>query len=130
MTSKDEKYWEKYSNLQKIKHQLICEYLKGWFPILSTWQGRIIYLDTHAGRGTHKRGEQGSPVVALNTLLEHSFREKILQKCEVLFYFIEMDEKNITMLRQEVNKLGALPQNVKVEIQEGNCFEILTSIYK
>ena len=46
-------YWSEYTNLQHVKHALIREYLKGWFPKLGFWSGRIVYLDTHAGRGRH-----------------------------------------------------------------------------
>lgn len=42
-------YWAEYTNLQHVKHALIQEYLKGWFPKLGFWSGRIVYLDTHAG---------------------------------------------------------------------------------
>ena len=40
-------YWSEYTNLQHVKHALIREYLKGWFPKLGFWSGRIVYLDTH-----------------------------------------------------------------------------------
>ena len=70
-------YWDEYTNLQYTKHMLIREYLKGWFPKLGFWSDRVVYLDTHAGRGEHKQGQAGSPIVALETLLQHSFRDKI-----------------------------------------------------
>jgi len=54
-------YWDEYSNLQKVKHDLIREYLNGWFPKLGLWSGRIVYFDTHAGRGRHMSGQEGSP---------------------------------------------------------------------
>ena len=50
-------YWAGYSNLQHVKHELIRRYLGGWFPMLGTWAGRVLYLDTHAGRGTYLTGQ-------------------------------------------------------------------------
>jgi hypothetical protein len=32
MADPNPKYWAEYSNLQCVKHALIREYLKGWFP--------------------------------------------------------------------------------------------------
>ena len=45
----------------KAKHQILEEYLKAWYPILSSWQGRVLYLDGFAGPGTYSGGEDGSP---------------------------------------------------------------------
>ena len=121
-------YWEQYSNLQQVKHQLIREYLNGWFPMLGSWAGRILYLDTHAGRGRHATGAYGSPLVALHTLLEHAFREKVFGKCEVVFSFIEVDEENCRALKSEIEKIGPLPKQVKLEIDCADCFQTLESI--
>jgi 23S rRNA A2030 N6-methylase RlmJ len=54
-------YWEEYTNLQFVKHKLIEEYLKGWFPKLGSWSGNILYIDTHAGRGRYKGGYDVTP---------------------------------------------------------------------
>ena len=128
MTDTNPGYWEDYSNLQQVKHRLIQEYLKGWFPILGSWSGRIIYFDTHAGRGQHATGERGSPIVALETFLDHNHREKILRRCEVVFYFIELDDANLAELRERVEKLGKLPDRLVVITKVGNCYEILQGV--
>ena len=80
-------YWKEYNNLQRIKHEIIRTYLGGWFPKLARWSGKILYVDTHAGRGKHVTGHWGSPLVALRTLLEHSNRDLILRHSEVKFIF-------------------------------------------
>ena len=50
-------YWSEYSNLQRVKHALIHDYLNGWLPKLTLGGAdRVVYLDTHAGRGMHLRG--------------------------------------------------------------------------
>ena len=80
-------YWLEYGPFQHVKHRLINYYIDGWFPklALGTRTGRVLYIDTHAGRGRHSSGEIGSPLVALNTLLGHSYRDKLLQESEVQF---------------------------------------------
>lgn len=115
-------YWSEYTNLQHVKHALIREYLKGWFPKLGFWSGRIVYLDTHAGRGRHAPGQAGSPVMAIDTLLSHTYRDRILQKSEVMFFLIEHDPENVDLLRAEVVALGKLPARVQVHISCDDCF--------
>ena len=44
-------YWEQYGPFQHVKHELIRCYLNGWYPKLGTWARRVLYVDTHAGRG-------------------------------------------------------------------------------
>ncbi len=120
-------YWKEYSNLQKVKHDLIAEYLKGWFPKLGFWAGKILYVDTHAGRGKHARGQSGSPLVALKTVLEHSSRDSILRKSEMIFHFIERDEENLECLKQEIAAYQS-PPKIKVHPHLGNCFDILSPV--
>jgi len=121
-------HWGDYTNLQHVKHELIREYLNGWFPKLGLWSGRVVYFDTHAGRGKYKSGDAGSPVVAIDTLLRHSLRDRILEKSEVRFFFIEEDAKNVEALRQEVTALGELPKRIQVRISCDDCFPQLEGI--
>ena len=58
----NDSYWKEYSNLQKVKHDLIKNYLQGWFPKMSLgpWGNpKLLYIDTHAGRGRHQTGQLG-----------------------------------------------------------------------
>jgi three-Cys-motif partner protein len=112
----------RYTNLQHLKHALIREYLNGWFPKLGFWSGRIVYLDTHAGRGRHAAGQTGSPVMAIETLLSHTYRDRILQKSEVMFFLIEHDPQNVELLRAEVAALGNIPKRIQVHISCDDCF--------
>ena len=121
-------YWDNYNNLQHVKHEVIRNYLNGWFPKLGSWHGRIVYFDTHAGRGRHTAGQYGSPLVALTTLLEHRYRDTLLANCEVRFQFCEEDEQNVASLQTELTALGTLPRNVVVEVTCGNCFAQLDAI--
>jgi hypothetical protein len=47
-------YWEQYGPFQRVKHELIRCYLNGWYPKLGTWARRVLYVDTHAGRGRYE----------------------------------------------------------------------------
>ena len=121
-------YWQSYGPFQHVKHELIRNYLGGWFPKLGTWAGRVIYVDTHAGRGRHESGEHGSPLVALNTLLNHSHRSRLLRESEFRFTFIERDPQNLSLLEDELRVVQPLPRRVHVDTTEGDAFEVLSSI--
>jgi three-Cys-motif partner protein len=121
-------YWKDYKNLQKVKHELIEQYLSAWFPMLGTWSGRIVYVDTHAGRGRHVTGQYGSPLVAIKTLLGHKYRDLIFKKSEVVFTFIETDESNCESLESEIKDLGSLPEKIKAEVICSDCFDTLREI--
>ncbi len=121
-------YWEQYGPFQHVKHELIRCYLNGWFPKLGTWAGRVLYVDTHAGRGRYESGDPGSPLVALQTLLNHCYREKLLKASEFNFLFIERDPANLAALGTELDRLRPLPARVNVSTSEGDAFERLSSI--
>ncbi len=119
-------YWQEYGQFQKVKHDLIKHYLDGWFPKLGTWAGRVLYVDTHAGRGRHRHGESGSPLIALDTLIRHFYRDELLKQSEVRFFFIEQDPGNLDGLNIELKKFGVLPRNVYVDTSVGDAYEILS----
>ncbi len=116
--STDAQYWREYDGLQNAKHELLRKYLGGWLPILTSWSGRVTYVDCHAGRGRHADGHAGSPVLALKLLLEHTARERILAKAQVNYLFFEADKSNCAALREEIRALGALPPSIRISIHE------------
>ena len=125
----DDKYWKKYDGLQAAKHELLVKYLRGWFPILSKFNGRILYIDCHAGRGRHKTGHKGSPLLAINTLLEHKSKNEILKDNEIVFIFFEIDEQNCKYLQNEIKKLGRLPEQVKIKLINADFESKLNRIF-
>ena len=116
MGKTDERYWSEYTGLQEAKHQLLRRYLDGWFPILTSIHGRVIYVDCHAGRGSHETGQKGSPILALQGLRNHQLRARILDSTEVQFIFFENNLTNYEHLHTEIKSLGKLPSNIKVDI--------------
>ena len=123
-------YWREYSNLQKVKHDLIKKYLEGWLPKLGYWAGRVVYFDTHAGQGTHASGALGSPLVALDALLNHSARDSILSKSEVVFWFIERDDENLARLNAELAARDSVPARVKLHTSSADCFRLLEELVR
>jgi len=70
----------------KAKHEILKKYLAAWFPILSSYSGRIVYIDGFAGPGIYSDGEEGSPLIAIRTAYEHMLKGKFR---EIAFLFIE-----------------------------------------
>ena len=114
MSDADETYWSEYNGLQAAKHELLSTYLGGWFPILASFSGRVIYVDCHAGRGRHETGQEGSPILALQELLTHHRRNEILDSTQVHFVFFENNPTNYEHLHMETKSLGKLPSNITV----------------
>jgi len=100
------------------KHDLIRRYLGGWFPVLGSYNGRVLFLDGFAGPGAYSGGEKGSPLVALETLLDHPRFTRL--KCEFVFMFVEGETDRASALedrlKQFVESRGGLPPNVKYEV--------------
>ena len=124
----DDKYWHGYDGLQATKHSILEKYLGGWFPILNRYNGKIIYLDTHAGRGYHDTGHRGSPIIALEQLLKRNDLERMLAKNEIIFVFFEIKKENCEILHEAINNLGPLPRGIRYSIKGCDFRAELTSI--
>lgn len=99
------------------KHRILQHYLFAWLPILSKYNGRLVYVDGFAGPGVYEGGEPGSPIIALNAYLEHAYRDRI--DAELVYVFIEENRNRVKRLKQEIAALGTLPKGVVVEVIEG-----------
>ncbi len=103
-----------------VKHEILKNYLQAWFPILSKYKSRIIYLDGFSGPGRYSKSEPGSPIVALTTALEH----RATLTGEIIFFFVDENKDRIDNLRQEVTKL-ILPKNFKIYIEHGEFEKVI-----
>jgi len=59
----------------RAKHAILRQYLQAWISILT--QGgfpNILYIDGFAGPGRYAGGEDGSPIIAIKSALEHAAR--------------------------------------------------------
>ena len=98
----------------KAKHEILENYLKAWFPILSKYSGRIIYLDGFAGPGVYEGNEPGSPIIAMKTAYEHK-QNQVMQK--IVFLFIEKDAERATKLKGIIAEhFPELPENMSCQV--------------
>lgn len=91
----------------RAKHVLLRSYLSAWFPILTSggFNRRVIYIDGFAGPGIYSDGELGSPLIALDTLVNHSAFHK-LSKTEFIFILVENEQKTFRILRMRYSSSG------------------------
>ena len=106
------------------------KYLDAWFPILTRFNGHVSYIDTHAGRGKYKHGQPGSPIVALQSLVNHAHRDAILKNSSVSFFFIEKYSDSISELQAEASKLGELPSGITCNFVENDHQSVFEDLCK
>jgi three-Cys-motif partner protein len=105
------------------KHQILRKYLDAWFPILSTYNKRIIYIDGFSGPGRYTGGEPGSPIVALEAARTH----RANLSGELIFVFIEARPDRADHLAHEVSKVH-LPSHFKSGIVKGTFADNLGKV--
>lgn len=107
----------------EAKHIILRRYLQAWFPIMTRWNGRVLYIDGFAGPGKYIDGQIGSPIIALGAALEVAPK----MTGEMSLLFIELDPKRLEVLKQEVAEF-ALPKNIAVDCVHGKFDETMTGI--
>ena len=118
--------WQRQAHTEG-KHLVLEHYLNAWFPILGQggWNRRIVFVDGFAGPGEYEDGEDGSPVVAMRVLAEHSAKIK----AEVVFFFIEKEHARAKHLKEVVaDWQPRLPENVTADVLEGLFDESMTDV--
>ncbi len=83
----------------------------------SSGDPRLLLVDGFAGPGRYVGGAPGSPLLMLDTLVNHKAFPR-LTEVTFIFLFIEQDSRRVAYLRQEVAKVN-LPSNVQVQVEEG-----------
>lgn len=95
-----------------MKHHILRKYLGAWYPKLGLTHGRCVFIDGFAGPGEYATGEPGSPVVAIDALLEHTAD---LSKCNFVYVFIEQDTRRAAHL-EELLTAKRLPKNLSTKV--------------
>lgn len=112
----------------EAKHTILREYLKAWLPIMSKWNGRILYIDGFAGPGKYldENGQpniDGSPLIAISAAIKH----RLPLNAEIVFIFIEANPKRFKYLKNLLSEI-TLPDNMKYEVECSKFDETLLSI--
>lgn len=117
------------------KHGILKKYLQAWMAILARQSAllprgskSILYVDGFAGPGVYKGGEEGSPIVAIRTAVDHTGNLPV----PVRFLFVELELARFQSLQQQLAKLQPMIQASKqvgsAEARQGDCTEVLSAI--
>lgn len=107
------------------KHLILRKYLDAWLPIITRYNQRVLYIDGFAGPSEYSKGEDGSPIIALKSIIEHKFKIQ----SEIKMVFIEEDTKRFKHLISKINTLK-IPKNIKIVPINDKFTNILSSILK
>lgn len=108
------------------KHHILEEYLKAWFPILARWAPQIVYIDGFAGPGKYQDDIDGSPVIAVNTAINH---DMLQSTTNITFGFIENDKERSKVLKQTLKeKFPKIPSNMSLQVIDSNFQETVENM--
>lgn len=109
---KMEQSWD-YRDYMKAKHVIQGKYLSAWTNILKKNNRRLLYVDCFAGKGCYDSGEEGSPIIALNSVNEilKNAPENIL-----LAIFIDSESDNIECLKENISQ-KEYPENIIIQYE-------------
>jgi three-Cys-motif partner protein len=102
----------------EAKHDILRRYLEAWWRILlqSTFR-KLTFFDGFAGPGEYEGGEEGSPCIAVRTLLDCA---ELIADRPINLIFLEADPRRHRHLEQLIgSKFSSLPPSVKVRIEHG-----------
>lgn len=108
------------------KHLVLKSYLNGWFPILGSWNGRLLFIDGFAGPGEYTGGEPGSPLIALDCVRRHKELGK-LSGVEVVLLCIELESDRAKHLENRL-KREQLPADTSYEVLRGTFDDNMSSL--
>ena len=95
----------------EAKHEILQKYLNAWLPILTKWHGKVVYIDGFAGPGEYVGGKIGSPIIAINSVINHTIKIN----SDIMMLFVEAKKDRCKHLESSVMALD-IPDNIKVKI--------------
>jgi three-Cys-motif partner protein len=107
------------------KHLVLRRYLDAWLPIMSSWAGRVLFIDGFAGPGEYQGGEEGSPIIAIRAFADHASRASM--DSAFVFVFIEKEANRADHLRTLLTQLP-VPANATFQVINGVFDETLASV--
>jgi three-Cys-motif partner protein len=106
------------------KHEILRRYLQAWLPILSqAGHSNLLYIDGFAGPGQYQGGEEGSPLIAIRSILEH----KTPIQSQIFLHFVELDKRRADFLKTRLEQVQT-PENLFTKVHEGDFAEAFPKI--
>ena len=113
------------------KHMVLRSYMDAWLPIILNSFERAMFIDAFAGPGEYDEGEPGSPVIALNSLAEHSYQSMMTGQIDYVFIEERVDRfvhlKHV-LERQRIN--GSIPSICRIDTFNGTFAQVLPRLIR
>jgi len=106
------------------KHLLLKRYIDAWFPILGRDHKRLNYIDGFAGPGEYAGGEDGSPILAIKSALQHIENGTLASDVTVNFAFIERKPDYARHLERRLASMR-IPASIKTQTRNEPFHEFL-----
>ena len=111
------------------KHHILRRYLEAWAPILlqSYNSTGVLYIDGFAGPGEYMGKERGSPIIALDSIMNHVRKSNF--KGTIRFVFIEQREDRSRHLKEVIeSKYPKLPEGISCKVKQGEFNQIIKEV--
>jgi len=100
-------FFEERSEESELKARIVSKYFLAWatvlMPSVSTRGGKLAYIDLYAGPGRYKNGAASTPLLVLQTAIEHPKLSQMLVAC-----FNDADGNHAGSLQAEIDKLPGI----------------------
>ncbi|MBY0618349.1 three-Cys-motif partner protein TcmP [Sphingomonas ursincola] len=101
------KFFDERTDESEVKARIVSKYFAAWAQVvLATVKdrgGKIAYIDLYAGPGRYKDGAASTPLLILQTAVDHP---KISQM--LVTYFNDVDISKTSTLQNEINQLPGI----------------------
>lgn len=101
------KFFEERTDQSEVKARIVSKYFSAWakvvMPSAAKSAGKIAYMDLYAGPGRYKDGAASTPLLVLQTAINHPQMSHMLTA-----YFNDADGNNTSTLQDEINKLPGI----------------------
>lgn len=89
MSKKNDDFFKEKKPWSIVKDELLACYLKPYFQMILATRRPTIFVDCFAGKGKFDDGNDGSPIIALNTINE-CLRQSKINNYGIYSYFIDL----------------------------------------
>ena len=116
-------------NHTRAKHEILRRYLQAWLPIMTSRNEQVLIIDGFAGPGEYVGGEPGSPLIAIDTFLNHASAQ--IREKKVTFLFIDDDARRCEYLEQLLKarqQTQQFPSQATYQVVQGTFDETMTEL--
>ena len=106
---------------------VLRHYMEAWLPIMLSSNEKVLFIDAFAGPGRYMGGEEGSPLIALETLRNHAAQQ--MMTGQINYMFIEKVPERAEHLKHVVETMRSkFPTNCQAKVFQGTFTDKMTEV--